>query len=117
MNFYKFYNKKLDCHYYHFERNDQNNAFGTVLRTLPNNDTGIFHILEHITLSGSKKYPVKDPFFKMMNRSLNTYQNAWTGLDFTFYPFSTANEKDFYNMMSVYLDCVYNSWISEHDFR
>ena len=66
-----------------------------IFKTLPENSKGLPHILEHMACCGSEKYPVRDPFFKMLNRSLNTYMNALTGGDFTAYPFSTKNLKDF----------------------
>lgn len=82
---------KLGSYYYHFGSDDINNSFAIVLKTLPENDKGLPHILEHTALCGSKRYPVRDPFFNMLSRSLNTYMNAWTGPDFTMYPFSTQN--------------------------
>ena len=81
--------EKLKCNYYHFGSDDKNKAFAILLKTLPKNNKGLPHILEHTALCGSKKYPVRDPFFNMLNRSLNTYMNAWTGSDFTMYPFSS----------------------------
>lgn len=87
------------------------------LQTTPMDSTGISHILEHTTLCGSKLYPVRDPFFKMLNRSLSTFMNAMTGPDYTLYPFSTANEKDYYNLMSVYLDAVFRPNLKQQDFR
>uniref|UniRef100_A0A8C5SVS6 Presequence protease, mitochondrial n=1 Tax=Laticauda laticaudata TaxID=8630 RepID=A0A8C5SVS6_LATLA len=69
--------------------------------------TGVPHILEHTVLCGSERYPVRDPFFKMLNRSLSTFMNAFTASDYTLYPFSTQNPKDFQNLLSVYLDAVF----------
>ncbi|XP_054263148.1 presequence protease, mitochondrial-like isoform X1 [Macrosteles quadrilineatus] len=103
--------------YLHLDRNDSNNAFSINLRTTPFDSTGVPHILEHTTLCGSKKYPCRDPFFKMLNRSLATFMNAMTGPDYTLYPFSTQNHKDFYNLMSVYMDAVFNPQLKESDFR
>ena len=77
---------------------------------------GVAHILEHTTLCGSKKYPVRDPFFNMIKRSLNTYMNAWTAPDYTSYPFSTQNEKDFTNLLSVYLDATFFPNLEKFDF-
>lgn len=68
---------------------------------------GLPHILEHTTLCGSKQYPVRDPFFKMLVRSLATFMNAMTGPDYTIYPFATQNKQDYFNLMSVYLDAVF----------
>ena len=75
------------------------------------------HILEHVTLCGSQKFPVRDPFFKMLNRSLSTFMNAMTGPDYTLYPFSTPNKQDYYNLMGVYLDAVFRPNLKEEDFR
>jgi len=101
----------------HIERDDQNNVFSVSFRTTPFDDTGVSHILEHTVLCGSDKYPVRDPFFKMLNRSLSTFMNAMTASDWTMYPFSTQNEKDYYNLMSVYLDAAFFPHINELDFR
>ena len=79
--------------------------------------TGVPHILEHTTLCGSQKYPVRDPFMKMINRSLATFMNAMTSSDWTSYPFSTQNRKDFNNLLSVYLDAVFYPQLRELDFR
>lgn len=120
-------------------------------RTTPMDSTGVPHILEHTVLCGSEKYPCRDPFFKMLNRSLSTFMNAFTGVqtlqkgfqkkksihfvtswfpfclfvcvcvptasDFTMYPFSTQNGKDFQNLLSVYLDAVFFPCLREQDFR
>src|SRR6185437_10942231 len=77
---------------------------------------GAAHILEHTVLCGSKKYPVKDPFFAMSRRSLNTFMNALTGSDFTCYPAATQVEKDFYNLLDVYLDAVFHPQLKEMSF-
>ncbi|OMJ16676.1 Presequence protease, mitochondrial [Smittium culicis] len=78
--------------------------------------TGVPHILEHTVLCGSQKYPVRDPFFKMLNRSMSTFMNAWTAHNYTQYPFSTQNIKDYENLQSVYLDSVFNPLLREQDF-
>lgn len=93
--------------YTHVDRNDSNNVFAVAFRTTPFDSTGLPHILEHISLMGSQKYPCRDPFFKMLNRSLATYLNACTAADYTVYPFATQNRNDYYNLMSVYLDAVF----------
>ena len=100
----------------HVECDDTENVFSTILKTIPMNDSGVAHILEHLALCGSKKYPVRDPFFNMLKRSLSTFMNAWTGPDFTGYPFSTTNAKDYYNLLSVYLDAVFFPNLSYYDF-
>ena len=114
--FFLYKHKKLGSKFYHFKKADQNNAFGILLKTLPTDDRGLPHILEHTTLSGSKKYPIRDPFMSMIQRSLNTYLNAWTGPDFTMYPFSTQNKNDFKNLLKVYSDAVFNSRLDKFDF-
>ena len=87
-----------------------------LFRTPPTNSKGVTHIIEHSVLCGSKKYPIRDPFMNMLKRSLNTYMNAWTGSDFTMYPFSTQNQIDYYNLMSVYLDAVFAPRLRKLDF-
>ncbi|GMM29889.1 Cym1 protein [Martiniozyma asiatica (nom. inval.)] len=100
----------------HVDRQDSNNVFGIVFKTNPPNGTGLPHILEHTTLCGSEKYPVRDPFFKMLNRSLSNFMNAMTGHDYTFYPFATTNRKDFENLMDIYLDATLHPILSLEDF-
>lgn len=102
--------------YLHLKRDDSNNVFAIGFKTNPPDDTGVPHILEHTTLCGSKKFPVRDPFFKMLPRSLNNFQNAMTSQDYTVYPFATTNTQDFRNLMSVYLDAVFNPILSKNDF-
>eukprot|EP00088_Acartia_fossae_P057236 TRINITY_DN6675_c0_g1_i1.p1 TRINITY_DN6675_c0_g1~~TRINITY_DN6675_c0_g1_i1.p1 ORF type:complete len:1010 (+),score=221.54 TRINITY_DN6675_c0_g1_i1:31-3060(+) len=102
--------------YLHLACADSNNAFSINFRTTPMNSTGVAHILEHTTLCGSQKFPVRDPFMKMLNRSLSTFMNAMTGPDYTLYPFSTCNSQDFKNLMTVYLDSVFCPLLREQDF-
>ncbi|XP_047101954.1 presequence protease, mitochondrial isoform X1 [Schistocerca piceifrons] len=102
--------------YVHLQKNDQNNAFGVGFRTITADSTGLPHILEHTTLCGSKNFPCRDPFFKMINRSMATFMNAMTGPDFTLYPFSTQNFQDYKNLMAVYLDAVFNPLLNKNDF-
>ncbi|RLV95036.1 Mitochondrial presequence protease [Spathaspora sp. JA1] len=96
--------------------NDSNNVFSIAFKTNPPDSTGVPHILEHTTLCGSEKYPVRDPFFKMTNRSLSNFMNAMTGHDYTFYPFATTNNKDFDNLMDVYLSSVFEPQLQYNDF-
>lgn len=103
--------------YVHLARDDSNNVFSIGFRTTPMDSTGLPHILEHTTLCGSERYPCRDPFFKMLRRSLATFMNAMTGPDYTIYPFSTQNLKDFRNLQSVYLDSVFKPNLKELDFR
>lgn len=100
----------------HLARDDKNNVFNVLVRTTPMDSTGVAHILEHVVLCGSELFPVRDPFFKMLNRSMASFMNAMTGSDYTMYPFSTQNSKDYYNLMSVYLDSVFFPRIKEMDF-
>lgn len=95
---------------------DPENLFALSFQTLPESSNGVAHALEHIVLCGSKKFSVKDPFFSMTRRSLNTYMNALTGQDFTVYPASSAVEKDFYNLLEVYLDAVFHPLLKPLSF-
>ncbi|KZC11558.1 PREDICTED: presequence protease, mitochondrial [Dufourea novaeangliae] len=103
--------------YLHLARDDNNNVFSVGFRTTPKDSTGLPHILEHITLCGSERYPCRDPFFRMLRRSLATFMNAMTGPDYTIYPFSTQNLKDYQNLQSVYLDSVFKPNLRELDFK
>ena len=88
------------------DRADENKAFGIAFKTIPEDSTGVFHILEHSVLGGSEKYPVKEPFVELLKSSVNTFLNAFTFPDKTVYPFSSRNDKDFLNLLDVYLDAV-----------
>ncbi|CAC5412633.1 PITRM1 [Mytilus coruscus] len=107
---------KTGAEHLHVARDDSNNAFSVMFRTTPMDSTGVPHILEHTTLCGSRRFPVRDPFFKMLNRSLSTFMNAMTASDWTMYPFSSQNQKDFENLLSVYLDAVFFPQLRELDF-
>ncbi|MES2272616.1 MAG: insulinase family protein, partial [Chlamydiota bacterium] len=100
----------------HIANTDPENLFCLSLQTLPSSSNGVAHILEHIALCGSRKFPIKDPFFAMTRRSLNTYMNALTGQDFTCYPASSQVEKDFYNLLDVYLDAVFHPELKHLSF-
>lgn len=102
--------------HYHFGSDNDENVFLVALRTLPDDSTGVAHILEHTALCGSERYPVRDPFFMMIRRSLNTFMNAFTSSDWTAYPFASLNRKDFNNLLDVYLDAVFFSRLHELDF-
>lgn len=95
---------------------DDENVFCLSFQTIPQSSDGVAHILEHTVLCGSEKFPVKDPFFSMNRRSLNTYMNAMTGSDFTCYPAASQVEKDFYNLLDVYLDAVFHPKLEEFSF-
>ena len=98
----------------YLQNEDLNKVFSISFRTPVNDNTGVNHIIEHSVLCGSKKYPVKDPFLIMTKQSLSTFINAFTGSDFTMYPVASKNEKDFNNLMSVYLDAVFYPNISKN---
>lgn len=100
----------------HIANEDPENLFCLSLQTLPSSSNGVAHILEHTVLCGSNKFPIKDPFFSMTRRSLNTYMNALTGQDFTCYPASSQIEKDFYNLLEVYLDAVFHPELKHLSF-
>jgi len=89
------------------EREDTNKSFAIAFPTLPSDDTGVFHIIEHSVLCGSEKFPVKEPFVELLKGSLNTFLNALTYSDRTVYPVSSRCDKDFYNLTEVYLDAVF----------
>jgi Zn-dependent M16 (insulinase) family peptidase len=107
---------KTGADYLHVARDDKNNVFSIGFKTNPPDDTGVPHILEHTTLCGSEKYPIRDPFFKMLPRTLSNFMNAFTASDHTFYPFATTNEQDFKNLMSVYLDATLHPLLKKSDF-
>ncbi len=100
----------------HITADNNENVFLVALRTVPQDSTGVAHILEHTALCGSDKYPVRDPFFMMIRRSLNTFMNAFTSSDWTAYPFASQNRKDFNNLLDVYLDAVFFSRLDPLDF-
>lgn len=100
----------------HLACDDPNNVFAVGFRTPPPDSTGVAHILEHTVLCGSRRYPVRDPFFAMLKRSLNTFMNAMTSADWTLYPVASMNRKDFYNLMGIYLDATFFPLLREHDF-
>ena len=97
------------------ENEDNNKVFNIGFRTPPSDDTGVPHIMEHSVLCGSKKFPVKDPFVELCKGSLNTFLNAMTYSDKTVYPIASVNDKDFHNLMDVYLDAVFYPNIYKED--
>ena len=107
---------KFNCKHIHLDSKSDEKVFMVAFRTIPEDSTGVAHILEHTALCGSKKYPVRDPFFMMIRRSLNTFMNAFTSSDWTAYPFATQNDKDFNNLLSVYLDSSFFPNLDELDF-
>ena len=107
---------KTGAVHYHLACDHEEKVFMVAVRTMPDDSTGVAHILEHTALCGSEKYPVRDPFFMMTRRSLNTFMNAMTSSDWTAYPFASQNDKDFNNLLDVYLDAVFFSRLHELDF-
>ena len=102
--------------HYHLAADNPENVFMVALRTVPMDHKGVAHILEHTALCGSERFPIRDPFFMMIRRSLNTFMNAFTSNDWTAYPFASQNRKDFNNLLDVYLDAVFFSRLNELDF-
>ncbi|MBV1786613.1 insulinase family protein [Marinobacterium sp. D7] len=102
--------------HYHIAAERDENVFLVAFRTVPQDSTGVAHILEHTALCGSERYPVRDPFFMMTRRSLNTFMNAFTSSDWTAYPFASQNRKDFFNLLDVYMDATFFSRLDPLDF-
>lgn len=115
--FYELEHIKTGARHIHISNNDKENTFSVAFKTVPKDSTGVAHILEHTALCGSKIFPVRDPFFSMIKRSLNTFMNAFTSSDWTMYPFSTQNRKDYYNLMDVYLDAAFFPSLGELSFK
>jgi hypothetical protein len=116
-DFFELQHRATGARHIHIRRPDRENTFGVILKTVPWDSTGVAHILEHVVLCGSERFPVRDPFFSMLKRSLNTFMNAFTSSDWTMYPFATQNRKDFYNLMDVYLDAVFFPRLDELSFK
>lgn len=108
--------RETGAKHFHLSSDNPENVFLVAFRTVPMDSTGVAHILEHTALCGSKKFPVRDPFFMMIRRSLNTFMNAFTSSDWTAYPFASKNKKDFNNLLSVYLDAAFFSRLHPLDF-
>ena len=112
----EYLHRRTGARHLHMAADNDENVFFVALRTFPMDSTGVAHILEHTALCGSERYPVRDPFFMMIRRSLNTFMNAFTSSDWTAYPFASMNRKDFDNLLSVYLDSVFFSKLDPLDF-
>ncbi|MBQ1740528.1 MAG: insulinase family protein [Erysipelotrichaceae bacterium] len=104
---YEMVHEKTGARTIWLKRDDENKTFSIAFKTTPVDDTGVFHILEHSVLNGSRKYPVREPFVDLLKGSLQTFLNAMTYPDKTVYPVSSRNDKDFVNLMRVYLDAVF----------
>ncbi len=111
-----FIHEKTKARLIAIKNKDNNKTFSISFKTLSRDSTGVPHILEHSVLSGSRKYPLKDVFSEIAKGGLNTFLNAFTGLDSTMYPFSTRNEKEYFNIMDIYLDSVLNPLLSKNTF-
>ena len=107
---------KFDTQHIHLDSPNDEKVFMVAFRTIPEDSTGVAHILEHTSLCGSNKYPVRDPFFMMIRRSLNSFMNAFTSSDWTAYPFATQNNKDFKNLLDVYVDSAFFPKLDPLDF-
>ena len=115
--FHELHHRATGARHIHVSRPDRENTFGVIFKTVPWDSTGVAHILEHVVLCGSERFPVRDPFFSMLKRSLSTFMNAFTASDWTMYPFASQNRKDFYNLMDVYLDAAFFPRIDELSFK
>ena len=107
---------KFNTQHIHLDADNDEKVFMVAFRTIPEDSTGVAHILEHTSLCGSKKYPVRDPFFMMIRLSLNSFMNAFTSSDWTAYPFATQNSKDFNNLLDVYVDSAFFPRLDPLDF-
>jgi Zn-dependent M16 (insulinase) family peptidase len=116
LNLIEFRHRVTGAQHFHFAADNPENVFMVAFRTVPVDSRGVAHILEHTSLCGSEKYPVRDPFFMMNRRSLNTFMNAFTSSDYTAYPFASQSRKDFDNLMDIYLDAVFFSRLDRLDF-
>ncbi len=116
VTYWKLKHPKTGARHIHLQNDDKNNVFGVTFKTTPSDSTGVAHILEHTALCASKKFPIRDPFFTMTRRSLNTFMNAFTASDWTMYPFASQNEKDFYNLMDIYLNAAFFPCLHRVDF-
>ena len=116
LTFEEYVHAATGARHFHLNADDDNNAFLVAFLTVPRDSTGVAHILEHTSLCGSRRFPVRDPFFMMIRRSLNTFMNAFTASDWTAYPFATRNRKDFDNLLEVYLDSAFFPRLDRMDF-
>lgn len=116
VGFQEYRHARTGARHVHLDAQDSNNTFTVAFATVPTDSTGVAHILEHTVLCGSRRFPVRDPFFMMLRRSLNTFMNAFTSSDATAYPFATQNRKDFDNLLQVYLDAAFFPRLDPLDF-
>jgi len=116
-SFIELVHERTGAKHIHIGCADDNNAFAVCFPTVPKDSSGVAHILEHVVLAGSQRFPVRDPFFSMTRRSLATFMNALTGADATTYPFSTRNAKDYMNLLLIYLDATFFPLLTEDSFK
>lgn len=114
---YLFEHDLLGCSLFAIKNKDINKTFSVAFNTIPTDSTGVAHILEHSVLMGSKKYPVNDVFGEINKGGLMTFLNAMTGSDLTYYPFATRNKKEYFNIMDVYCDVVFNPLLDRATFE
>ena len=114
---YLFEHQLLRCPLLAIKNSDTNKTFSAAFNTIPTDSTGVAHILEHSVLMGSKKYPIKDVFGEINKGGLTTFLNAMTGGDITYYPFATRNLKEYFNIMDVYCDVVFNPLLERSTFE
>jgi Zn-dependent M16 (insulinase) family peptidase len=114
---YIFEHELLKCPLLAIKNSDPNKTFTVAFNTVPTDSTGVAHILEHSVLMGSKKYPIKDVFGEINKGGLTTFLNAMTGADITYYPFATRNLKEYFNIMDVYCDVVFNPLLAKSTFE
>lgn len=115
--YYELTHQPTGARHIHVDAPDESNAFVVEFPTVPRNSRGVAHILEHVVLAGSQKFPVRDPFFSMVSRSIKDFMNAMTFYASTAYPFSTRNRKDYFNLLDVYLDACFFPRIAEASFQ
>ena len=108
--------EKFGTEFLYIKTKDQENFFSVFFRTPQVDNTGVSHMLEHLTLRGSNKYPINNVFFELQKRSYSTFMNAMTSAEFTAFPFASTNQKDFMNCLDVYLDCAFHPKLTEADF-
>ncbi len=116
LEYQEFRHTPTGARHIHLASDDPHNAFLVAFLTVPKDSSGVAHILEHTALCGSRRFPVRDPFFMMTRRSLNTFMNALTASDWTAYPFASLNRKDFMNLLDVYLDAAFFPQLHPLDF-
>lgn len=114
---YRIEHSKSGARILHLHNTDAENLFSISFPTPPPDDTGVAHILEHAVLAGSRKYPVREPFFEMIKMSMATFINAMTGYDKTYYPVASNVKKDLFNLAEVYFDAVFHPLLTEQTFK